>query len=52
MLKICQKKKKIKFKNFLERFSMECRKNNEPSSHSGQSKHRIILELKAGSNIA
>ena len=51
MLKICQKKK-IEFKNFLERFSMECRKNNEPSSHSGQSKHRIILELKAGSKIA
>ena len=34
----------IKFKNLLERFSMECRKNNKPSSHSGQSKHRIISQ--------
>ena len=34
----------IKFKNLLERFSMEYRKNNKPSSHSGQSMHRIISQ--------
>ena len=40
MLKIRQKKN-IKFKNL---FSMERRKNNKPSSHSGQSIHRIISQ--------
>ena len=34
----------IKFKNLLERFAMEYRKNNKPSSHSGQSKHRIVSQ--------
>ena len=40
--KFTRKKKNIYFKNFWERFSMECHKNNKPGSHSGQSKHSVI----------
>ena len=39
-----KKKETLNLRTSQSEFSMECRKNNKSSSHSGKSKHRVIQQ--------